>query len=93
MNDVIRTPKEMDDMGIDFEVIPRSRFTKEELERMDALTVAFFKAHRAEKALVAAQKAALEATADYARLRAFDEIAHAQTTPRRSRRATMRRSA
>ena len=73
-------------------VDPRT-VSKEERERMDALTVAAFKANRAERALEAAQKNALEATAEYTRLRVLDEIAYAQKEAKRNRRTTARRSA
>ena len=91
MNEPIPNREVLDD--VDFEVIPRSHFTKKELERMDALTVAAFKANRAERALEAAQKNALEATAEYTRLRVLDEIAYAQKEAKRNRRTTARRSA
>jgi len=66
---------------------------KKELARDNALTIAAIHAYMAEQALEEAQKNAIETAAHYARLRTLDDFAHTQATPRRSRRATMRRSA
>ena len=83
----------MNEAVLDFEmeVIPRSSFTQDELARMDAITVAWFKARDAERALEAAQKHAIETAANLARLGAINEIECAQKPSKRRRAASPRK--
>ena len=67
----------------EFYVADPGTISKEERERADAFTIAFFKARRAEKELMAAQKKAIETAMEYARLAAFYDIHKAQAEIKR----------